>query len=106
MGPCLLSDTGFSEAHLDPHLQATVKQVNRLMAPKRKSHSSQKSSDPVHNAVQAQIKAHHSATTSSVQPSSTSTPNSKMVEKPRKAARVVAQGKKPSKPGANSEFGL
>ena len=101
---CFLA--GFSEAHLDPHLQAAVKQVNRLTAPKRKSHSSQRSPpDPVHSAVQAQLKAHLSAAASSVLPSSTSTPNSKTAEKPRKAPRVVAQGRKPSKPGANSEYG-
>ena len=108
---CLSVCAGFSEAQMDPNLQATVKKVNRLTEPKKKSggRGTHKSPDPVHNAIQTQLKAHghhgyNLAPTSSVQPSSTSTPNCKGPDKVRKVARVTSQGSKPSKSGAKSEW--
>ncbi|XP_076454897.1 centrosome-associated protein 350-like isoform X2 [Babylonia areolata] len=103
-GPALPSYKGFSETHMDPGLQATVKKVNRLSAPRNKKSAgggggakattttSTPSPDPVHTAIQTQLKAHghHPLPHSSVQPSSTSTPNTKAYRKT--LVRVVAPG--------------
>ncbi|KAL8608223.1 hypothetical protein ACOMHN_016678 [Nucella lapillus] len=119
-GPPIPCYKGFSEAQMDPKLQAAVKNVNRLMTPKNKQRSAgggggggsgkvSSSTDPVHSAIQTQLKAHGyhnlpttSSSSAAAQPSSTSRGGGG--EKPRKTARLVAQGGsgKSSKSGAKS----
>lgn len=92
--------TGFSEVPFDPSLQAKVRQINWLSAPKKKA--MQKPTNPPQAGIQTHVKFTANAASSVSSVPATASTNT---DKTRRVGRIVAPHQNnSSKPGAKGDL--